>query len=145
MQTRRGAEQGALWLIAALVTCVLAVPLDAQRIDDVVIGASRGDSRASPRYAAEGSAPHASMRHSGAIAVGVISDSLVAFGFDPPRPPARKCDGVGQIVTALVLGSLVTGFFISTLGLGGKTRDAVIPVVILSVAVIGVAAAVCNR
>jgi hypothetical protein len=145
MTAARKAAQGISCWAAVFTFVVVPLRLDAQRIDDAVLGASRATSPALRRNASDVNASDTVSDARGTTSVGDIRDTLFSLDAEPLRPPARRCEGIGLVVTGAVLTALAVGTFFSSVGLGRRTRDVVIPVVIISVAAIGIAAVACNR
>ena len=144
---RRGMRHVALCALFGLIT----IRLDAQRLDVLAVGASRVSARIVDSVAASDSTER--------VTPGMdIASLLRAVPYAPSaasdfrRPDdRRKCDDVVPTIAKIAVGLLAGGAVLALLDGGdgpvssARLREIEIPILILSVAAVGLAAVVCNQ
>jgi hypothetical protein len=129
----------------ALFAPALALSLHAQRLDDAVIGASRRDAELPRRQTEVDSARNVTSAVTNAGIADTTKRSPNAGAPDFMRAPERRCADIGPFVTATILSAVLLAPLLAGLGLVNKSRDYVIPVVLITAAAVGIVAGVCNR
>jgi hypothetical protein len=141
---RRAVRMEVVYL--ALAACVATSPLSAQRIADLAAGPVVRSERIP---VGDGDSTRTS--DASVVQGGVISGILRSGDESAPlagvrlRAPARRCEAVFPFVAYGVLVTLGVAAFVQVLPGSRPFRDAFLPVAVIAVAAIGVAAVVCNR
>ena len=133
------------WLTTILVACVIAHPLRAQRIDDLVVGASYSGLQVSPPSAVSDTTDGSVRSHASVAATDLPNALALSPRTALNRAPTKRCDDIGPFVTLAVLGGAVLGYGFSLVIPGVRTRDLMIPVIAITAVAVAITAAVCNH
>ena len=146
LRTLRAVQLAHVCVVIAV--SVFAMPVGAQRVGELTVGAVRPLSGAQGRDSVSDSsrALGISIVHGSLIVDEARSDDgLAPFSGIPLHAPKRRCEDIGPLVTGFVLGTLAMGYFIQALPGARSFREIAIGVAVVAVVGIGVTAAICNR
>lgn len=142
----RGMRGVAICAVFGLTT----IRLDAQRIDALVVGASRVPTTVVDSIAASDTVAQLTTGTDAATLLRATPIALLAGAKSRHPDDGRRCGSVVPLIALATLGALVAGSLSLMIadfdgdGLAGW-RKIVVPVAVLSVAAVGVTALICNR
>lgn len=130
----------------SLAACVFALPLSAQRIDDLAVGPVRHESRETGGRSNNAYTTGISVVPERLIAGEAHdSDESAPFTGVPLNAPKRRCEDIGPLVTGFVLGGLAFAYVLSFAPGNRGFAHALLPIAAAAAVGIGVTAAICNR